>query len=773
MECLGLLCDGKGKHDSHDVVAGHAPGTGSVSEYAGKYPIDFVKAVLNTVESFRDRKTHVLTDQPSECAVVEVLDDDTPPSMWDEVMAVGRHTEKSDAELLPVLSKLHRNLGHPPNCDLVRILKHGNASEQALRLAREFSCDFCKSQARPASPLPAQPHRVPEFNHQIAIDVKHLRGWLPNQKVKALNIVDSASGFQRMIPFFQAETAQGLRELLNEHWISWAGPPRELVLDPARTNLGAPMTAPAELDGTVVRPIAAGAHWQLGKCESHGGWFNRVLEKLVDDFSPQNKEQWLECVVQAHVKNQMLQIHGLSPCQFVFGRNPNIPQDLLNEPLAVVPATASLTDDAIQRTQAMRTTARMTLIQMQDDRALRVALLARPRRAMCFKAGDMVAYWRNQKWIQGQLQQGGQWYGVAIVLGHVGRNLVLVHRRQVIRCAPEQVRPATSEEKCLITTPDTELLGIKDMIEKGNLRSSQQYIDLLPQSYPPQEEDAQVPEKEDDRGNQAEPPVPVVAPPAHVPSVSPPMPAVRPSAEEATEPVAKNVVSAPETEEVASKSALQHPSEQTLDMPSSGQEASTSEASSSYGPVRRRISGKDGPFALRRPPALKQEDFVEVMREIVPQLVEDVCMNTSKRPLSPSEPQGEQPASRPRLEEALSAQDVSELSALADQGKWDCLIAEYLKKKMSKELPHSNNPPELQKKVQEGKRLEWETIASKPHSIRLHFGKRARQIREEQADRFIGSRFVLTCKPIEEGLDVDPDNYDSFTERPVVSSRPP
>ena len=79
MECLGLLCDGKGKHDSHDVVAGHAPGTGSVSEYAGKYPIDFVKAVLNTVESFRDRKTHVLTDQPSECAVVEVLDDDTPP----------------------------------------------------------------------------------------------------------------------------------------------------------------------------------------------------------------------------------------------------------------------------------------------------------------------------------------------------------------------------------------------------------------------------------------------------------------------------------------------------------------------------------------------------------------------------------------------------------------------------------------------------------------------------------------------------------------------
>ena len=150
-------------------------------------------------------------------------------------------------------------------------------------------------------------------------------------------------------------------------------------MDPARTNLGDPMTVPAELEGTHVRPIAAGAHWQLGKCESHGGWFNRVLEKLIDDYSPRNREEWLECVSHAHIKNQMIQIHGYTPYQFVFGRNPHVPQDLLSEPLSIVPATASLTDEAISRTQAMRTSARMALVQMQDDRAMRVALLARPR----------------------------------------------------------------------------------------------------------------------------------------------------------------------------------------------------------------------------------------------------------------------------------------------------------------------------------------------------------------------------------------------------------
>lgn len=222
------------------------------------------------------------------------------------------------------------------------------------------------------------------------------------------------------------------------------------------------MMHPTELQGTAVRPIAAGAHWQLGKTESHGGWFNRVLTKMIETHQPTSKEEWLECVQHAHVKNQMIQTHGYSPHQMVFGKNPNVPEDLLNEPLHVIPATASLTEEGIARAQSLRTTARTAIVQLQDDRALRVALLARPRRYVEYSPGDMVAYWRNQKWVQGKLEQGGKWYGTAIVLGKVGRNLVLLHRRQVIRCAPEQVRLATSEEKIALSTPQAEMLGIKE-----------------------------------------------------------------------------------------------------------------------------------------------------------------------------------------------------------------------------------------------------------------------------------------------------------------------
>ena len=126
------------------------------------------------------------------------------------------------------------------------------------------------------------------------------------------------------------------------------------------------MAHPTEMEGTHVRPIAAEAHWQLGRTERHGGWFEAVLRKLIDQFSPQDQDQWMQCVHHAHVKNQMIQSYGYTPHQFVFGKNPHIPSDLLNEPLSVVAGTASLTDEAVAKSQAMRTSARKAVIELQD-----------------------------------------------------------------------------------------------------------------------------------------------------------------------------------------------------------------------------------------------------------------------------------------------------------------------------------------------------------------------------------------------------------------------
>ena len=750
MKCLTLLCPGTADpdHSEHDVVAGSAPGIKSVSEYTAKYPSKFVEAVLDTVPTFRD--------QPVLC----VHDDSVPEHQWNDILAVGDMPNPNESELLPVIKKLHQNLGHPPNHDLVRVLRHGQASSEAINLARDFQCSFCQSQVKPKVALPAQSSRVHDFNHQVGLDVKNLRGWLPNQKVKALNLVDTASGYQRMIPFFQTETSGLLRQLFRDSWITWAGPPKEVVLDPAQTNLGDPMVLPCEWQGTHVRPIAAGAHWQLGKTESHGGWFAQVLDKIIEEHNPQSKEEWLSCVAHAHVKNQMIQVHGHSPHQFVFGRNPHIPEDLLNEPLSITAATASLTEDALARSQAMRVTARIALAKLQDSRAMRTALLARPRRQYEFKPGEVVAYWRSQKWVEGKLLLGGRWHGPAVVIGHVGRNIIVIHRKQLLRCAPEQVRPSTEEEKQLISAPHMELLGVKQLIENGGL-PSKNYVDLVPQSYPPQ---GVGPEDRESMGTQMQTESATEANADAQPDI-PEMAGVPPASADASPSEDIQVVPNPTTTSTTENS--ENPSAS-----STGDTSRSESAPSNYGPIRRRITGKDGPMSLYRPSAMQQDDFVSIMKDVIPELVEQAIMDedrsdSTKRPnaeVEHSPGETSEPAeSRVRTSEVLSVQDCTDLLSMVDTVPTEVFMAEYLKRKMSKELKHSGNAPELQKKVEEGKRLEWQTMLSKENAVRIHYGKAAEVIKRTRPDRFIGSRFVLTRKPMEEGQDIDPDDVSTFT----------
>ena len=475
-----------------------------------------------------------------------------------------------------------------------------------------------------------------DFNALVGLDIKYLPGWKVNQRVPALNIVDYASSFQLMVPLPAQETSDVIRQVFQERWTSWAGVPREVIVDPARTNVGDALTVPLELAGTAIRITAADAHWQLGKTEVHGGWFSRVLEKVLLDVSPKDHSEWMECVHAAHCKNQLIQVYGMTPSQFVFGQNPRVPENLLDEPVEVVPATASLYSARIARQVAIRQSARKSLIELQDNRALRLALAARPRTITTYQPGTYVAYWRSQKWNKGVLENKGRWHGPAVVLGAVGRNVVIVHKRQILRCAPEQVRPSTPDEMQLVDTPQMELLGIKHLIERGML-DSRQYIDLVPEEYPsasgdapeplPPAENSQAARELQDSQNQP-------APEGIFSEVESPPSAPVGDTEMPEAPADENVRVVPATE------------------PELESHAAPGDGTNTYGPLRRKVLGKSGPQALYRPAKLKEDDFAEIMREIVPDLIEQTLASESsqsaqlsetersssvKRALSPSE----------------------------------------------------------------------------------------------------------------------------------------
>ena len=66
-----------------------------------------------------------------------------------ECFVAGRVAELNEQrrdQMMASLRRLHANLGHPPNAVLVRVLKHGGASQAALDLAQELTCDLCAAQ---------------------------------------------------------------------------------------------------------------------------------------------------------------------------------------------------------------------------------------------------------------------------------------------------------------------------------------------------------------------------------------------------------------------------------------------------------------------------------------------------------------------------------------------------------------------------------------------------------------------------------------------------
>ena len=721
---------------THQVVVG----SDSLRASANKFPPAFVEAVWTHLgPDTRPVKSDIdWVALGCECLAGE--DEHAPAPAQQEPSPEQVH--KVDQ----ALKRLHANLGHPSSRELNRILKHSGASSLAVQRASLLQCSVCANHQRPAAPLPANSHRVQEFNDRIGLDIKHLPSWQTGQKVPCVNIVDYASSLQIMVPLFKRETGELIRSVVRHRWVAWAGPPKVLVLDPARPNLGEVLGEFCNNQGITVEQTATGSHWQLGKVERHGGWFQNILQRVLDDVRPTSEEEYMTCIVQTQsAKNSLLTEAGASPYQYVFGRNPRVPTDLLQDAPDLAASDAVTADPSCRQAHVVRQTARRAVLECQDDRALRAALRARPRVHREFQSGDWVYYWRTQKSVDGTRIEGGRWYGAAMVLGRVGRNLVVAHKRSIMRCSPEQLRPATDEESTVAAFPDNELLGIRVLLEKGQFPRSQ-FIDLVgqPEAPNPIESDSN----------------PAATDTGHAMSAGQlfegrheaQIPALRPEARAESQQLP-----------VGPYPSDPNPEDTALE---------------GYGPVGR-VPHKSKPHPVhRRPVEEHPEDFLEMMQEVVPRLLQELPppgvssepsrssgsvpeASTGPNERSPrgestkreaSREPGEVPvASRPRhhsIDEDLYVEggDLGHLHS----SSVECLLAAFMQKRMQKEIPSSGNPQELQSKVDAAKSLEWETIQGKT-AMRVWKGAKAREIRRRFPNRFMGSRFVITNKVDEDG----------------------
>lgn len=111
-----------------------------------------------------------------------------------------------------------------------------------------------------------------------------------------------------------------------------------------------------------------------------------MLEDVLREVQPQTEVE---------AKNTLLCVTGVSPMQVVFGRNPEIPSDLLQEGPDLVANSAILNNETGAQQARVRAVARMQVLIQQDKLHTRRALDTRPRRLHKHLPGEMVCVWRQ------------------------------------------------------------------------------------------------------------------------------------------------------------------------------------------------------------------------------------------------------------------------------------------------------------------------------------------------------------------------------------------
>jgi hypothetical protein len=174
--------------------------------------------------------------------------------------------------------RMHKNLGHPSNDRLARALQINGARAEVVQAALGIRCAVCAANAPPKHARPSTLKPLLDFNHKVYVDGIT---WSNSQgkQFHMYHMLDAGSNFHVAIAS-PSKTSENLVDLLNQHWISWAGPPSEMVVD-SGTEMNSEYFAEFLPRFSIkCQTICPEAHWQAGKIERHGAFLENMLSKI-------------------------------------------------------------------------------------------------------------------------------------------------------------------------------------------------------------------------------------------------------------------------------------------------------------------------------------------------------------------------------------------------------------------------------------------------------------------------------------------------------------
>ena len=233
--------------------------------------------------------------------------------------------DETPGTVATALRRLHQNLGHPRQEDLVRHLRLAGCDPAVLKAARSMKCQVCDANAGPKIARPSTIPPMADFNDTLGLDLFFCHD-TNDEKHGFLSVVDYGTTFHLAIKV-DGQSAEDIEAKFNEMWLLPFGPPKAVVID-LEGGLQSALGRLCDWHGIGVRSVAAQSHWQAGVVERQQAWWKHIWEKVSYQLSVTEEEVELVVPIINSAKNDLRRRCGYSPSQWVFGKAPRVPEDI-------------------------------------------------------------------------------------------------------------------------------------------------------------------------------------------------------------------------------------------------------------------------------------------------------------------------------------------------------------------------------------------------------------------------------------------------------------
>ena len=396
----------------------------------------------------------------------------------------------------------------------MRTLKEAGASAEVLKRASEFRCLHCARRGH------AQPHHTSQVSHAtrkwetISVDTfwwhsphKDEKG-NPFEHVVGISFMDEASDYQVATIVRSGTSKQGsvsseeFKTALAKDWLRILPKPGNIRFDDEGAFRDQKLIEWIEAQAIRVSVIAGEAAWQVGKHSRHLEVLKENMSLLSSEVGPQAKAEELLALSLAS-KNEMHNVQGYSPNQWVFGQDKTRVQSFLQNGDNM--ATSSLRDrnESFESSLEKAHLARQTFLKADSRRRILRAARGRARKSQSFEVGQLVYFYRKGR---NTSRHEAGWHGPARVLAiekqgstelnqTQGSVIWVVHATVLYRCAPEQLRIVpqhVQETYGIICDPISPLEELRRAGNRANYRDISQDLSQEPEDSEIHEHEPQV-----------------------------------------------------------------------------------------------------------------------------------------------------------------------------------------------------------------------------------------------------------------------------------------